>query len=170
MVRIYGNVMLSPPQDVNLKQDEANVAGRKKIVFVDASSSTTVPAGASETITIQPPQGKIWRVMLFEFYVNPPKNASTGQHRLMLYLAYSYNSFFRVYNSYGGYIYVVGNHVLTSHNVEDPDSDVAQILLLSQLKISHGHYLKIAYDNSTDADQTDVRRVRVYLEEEDEAP
>lgn len=155
---------------VDIVKDSANVANRKKIVFVDASSNTTVPAGSSETITIQPPQGKIWRVMLFEFYVDPPQNASTGQHRLLLGLQGTYNPFLRVYNNYNGYIYVTGNHAFTQHSTEDPDSDIAQILLLSQLKISHDYYLIIMYTNTTDADQTNTRKIGIHLEEEDEAP
>ena len=154
---------------VDIVKDSANVAGRKTIVFVDASSLTTVPAGSSETITVQPPSGKIWRVVGCGFWCDPPSGATSGNHQVYIYCRPSTLTIIgvKVSSSYDKSVRIeYGSNALESPTPSD------QVAFLHSLQSVIGTYdipFKVHYWNSTDADQTNERKIELLLEEEDEA-
>jgi len=152
---------------VDIVKDSANVAGRKKIIYVDASSNTTVPAGSSETIIIQPPQGKIWKVIAITFEVSAPPGATSGDHRFRVgtinqnipYVKSNYDAVLRVWSC----LPVNYSSLLGGATVGDYCN------LYSKQKGSYDYPLRVEYNNYTDADQINTRAIKVILEEEDEA-
>lgn len=167
MVKIYGNVIISPPQEVNLKQDDANVGNKKKIVYVDISSSTTVAAGASETIMIQPPEGKIWRLKGIFCDVNPPDGATAGTHSLDMYYSKVGLTHLVVTQNYNKAL-LLRIAPRSYSSISPSDSAVFTTLVLNTV-ISNSTTLIIRYKNNTDAEQTNIRLLKLILEEEDEA-
>jgi len=143
---------------------------KKKIVFVDASSDTTVPAGSSETITIQPPQGKIWRIVGGRIYSSLPAGATAGNHSFSI----NHGLISTKYDN----LVITGNYDVSidlrlypqSYTSIEPNDTKLFFEVLTLFKWSSAHPLIILYENSTDVDQTHTRLIKLIVEEEDEAP
>jgi len=154
---------------VDIVKDSANVANRKKIVYVDASSSTTVTAGSLETITIQPPQGKIWKVIQFYFKVSAPAGATSGNQ----YAGITNNQFSLFEQPYASTTYsgtIEIRHYPHEYNLLKPSISVEEFgHFIERLKGSYDYPLAVKYQNATDVNQTNTRIIKLILEEEDEA-
>ncbi|MBO8180781.1 MAG: hypothetical protein H0Z19_09965 [Archaeoglobus sp.] len=153
----------------DIKTELTKKLGKKRIVFVDASSNTTVPAGSSETITIQPPQGKIWRILMMNISVSPPNSSTTGTHKIVLSHSkllqwhmvgvYEYNNTILFYKQ-------VFTGTVSVTNASTPEESRA---LLDSIKATYDYPMQFRYYNDTDADQTNTRVIGLLIEEEDEA-
>lgn len=152
---------------VDVQGDTVNVGNKKKIVFVDASSNTTVAAGANETITIQPPEGKIWKIRQAKLKVAPPAGATSGNHRLKVG-TYTHDTY-AIYGSspYDSYLSFLSGEWESASAKFPSNSDGAR---LSNIVFSYDCPLIIRYENDTDVEQTNARTIKLVVEEEDEAP
>jgi len=142
---------------------------KKKIVYVDASGDTTVPAGSNEAITIQPPAGKIWRVVDVTFKASPPSGASSGTHRVgfghygcltpeLPQISANYDIYITIHNTYP-----------IAYSTTDFNTKNDFVDYIRGRKFSNAYPMRVVYFNGTDADQTNTRIIRLVLEEEDEA-
>lgn len=145
-------------------------SNKKKIVYVDATSTTTVPARASEIIIIQPPAGKIWRLRSFYFVASAIAGATTGAHVLKVH-TYSTPAASApgVSNTYNADIRV-NDSVPWIYGRLAPDDQFGWQKYLQSFIASYNYPLTVHYENATDADQTNKRVIRLLVEEEDEAP
>lgn len=139
---------------------------KKKVVSVNASSDTTVPASSTETITIQPPQGKIWKILDFAIEIRPPEGATSGEHRLDIYAScYANWSNIRFTKSYNEDIY--SYHIVTNSGTGENLLDM--LIRARGWKASHDYPFYVQYFNLTDVEQNNIRKVYLLIEEEDGA-
>jgi len=144
-------------------------SGKKKIVYVDATSDTTVPAGSSETITVQPPEGKIWRIKMISYgYFEPPTGATSGSHNVIFYQEFI-GLGFRIMSNYNKAISF--NFLEPQQYTElEPSEFISDYhSILEHFAFTYNYPLRVKYENSTDADQTAKRSLLLLIEEEEEA-
>jgi len=152
----------------DIKTELAKKSGKKKIVYVDASSSTTVVAGSSETITVQPPEGKIWRIKDAFLRALSPSSSARGINYFSVGHLSTYWKVLHVQSTYNHEIRVRCT-VPTEYDEIVPNSESLFSEILRNIKSSYNYPLIIKYFNSTDTDQTEIREIVLWLEEEDEA-
>lgn len=154
---------------IEVKSDSVGLATRKKIVYVNASSGTTIVAGAYEIITIQPPAGKIWRIVAARIIATALSGATTGTH--YFYINYSLSSsttdMLLLASTYSSAIDVRTAPI--SYNTIEPNDVMTWTYILKTTKFSYANPCYVNYRNLTDADQTSPRTIKLIVEEEDEA-
>jgi hypothetical protein len=135
-----------------------------KLVYEDLSSSSTVNSGASETVTVTPPAGKICRLIGIRLNADPPPASSSGTHEFELNYntTGTYFAFFSLKAPFNGYP-VANKLILSGATSELPSGDPAQVNMFGGgIFFSSDYPLKIDYNNDTDTNQTNDRTIKVY--------
>jgi len=138
----------------------------RKISTVDASSATTVPAGASEIITITPPAGKIHKVLSVRYEADSPSGATSGDHYIILYNMVKYTGI-RFASTYTTKILYWHNDPSAITDYKPPSAE-AIILALNNTYGTNTKPITFFYVNATDVSQTNARIVQLVLEIFDE--
>jgi len=139
----------------------------RKISTVDASSATTVPAGASEIITITPPAGKIHKVLSVRYEADSPSGATSGYHCGTLYnMSFKWLGI-RLTSAYDVRINYWSNDPTGTTTTRPPTAE-AIILAINNVYGTNTEPIKFEYENLTDADQTSIRPLQLVYEVFDE--
>jgi hypothetical protein len=141
---------------------------KKKIFKVSFDSSTIVAPGNQETILVQPPKGKIWKVRNIRYYVVRPLNSLSGSHRVSIYdNFYNLNDNIQISSLYNQNIHLAYG-IPVDFNTYNPNDLQAFIKMWERLTATYSKPILIRYDNNTDVDQTNTRYCTLLVEEFDE--
>ena len=139
----------------------------KKILVIPTSSSEIVAAGSYEIITIQPPQGKIWKVIYFFFLCDPPSGATSGDHEVSLAsMGRSSTEVPYVLSNYNVGLQVRGYPV--SYSGMYPEDLIAVGEYYKTVMGTYDRPILLRYYNGTDVDQANTRNSFLIVEELDE--
>ncbi len=140
----------------------------RKIVGIDASSSTTVTAGQTEIITVTPPAGKLYHLISIRTIAKPVSGSTTGTHEWKIVQGYgSYENGVSVFSDYNQHCNI-GLNRPESPASQSHDSHIAFLASLQSIYPTQDEPLDVAYRNNTDADQTEARTVKLLFEQFDE--
>jgi len=135
----------------------------RKFTAIDTTSTTTVLAGASETITVMPPTGKVYKILSIRYEVSPPTGATSGNHYGTVYGTIFKWLGIRLISAYNVKINYWSNDPTGTTSSRPPTAE-ALILALNNIYGTRAVPIYIVYENFTDADQTNKRTLQLALE------
>jgi len=135
------------------------------IQLINVSSSSTVNAGNNEGVSIQPPEGQLYKILQLELKVNSPGGTTSGTHKFYAINlnALSASWHFKAESAHGSSIAVGAYHQFNADSSEEPDSDTDQMTVMHNLWASNAYPLRIIYDNGTDVNQTNQRTIKALV-------
>jgi len=138
----------------------------KKFISLTMKQTGTVSTGSYETISVQPPKGKIYKILgiFIEIPAVSGVGATSGNHDMYIYRGfinvkedgvYAYNILYsdKIF-SWGG----------ERKSFNSPDTHIAFLEQLSRIYGTYDYPIKWMYRNRTDADQTQTRDVKFFVE------
>jgi len=138
----------------------------KKFTVVDIETTTTILPGATETITITPPAGKVYKILSMRYEAPPPTGATSGDHYVILYNMIKYTGI-RFASTYTTKILYWHNDPSAITDYKPPSAE-AIILALNNTYGTNTKPITFFYVNATDVSQTNARIVQLVLEIFDE--
>jgi len=133
--------------------------------LIDKSISTpaypqtsSLAAGASETITYTPPAGKLWRFIFLYLSAPAPAGASSGTHDFVLRSPRGYRPVMMGRSTYATDLYFDYNYWRIADDVIHPSDQANLGIALSRLVYDNSHPVVMVYTNNTNVAQTGVRR------------
>ncbi len=153
--------------------EQASVAniGRQKIKTDEGTSDLELPEGETQTITIAPPAGKIWRLLSLDVRINAndatDPEADSGTHQFIVRwgdvepiligrTAYNKDAVYRAFQ------------FTNSTDDQSPADPILQKIILDNVWISNDTPLYIIYQNNTNRPTTANRQWGYIIAEEDE--
>jgi len=138
-----------------------------KLDVVDLTDNTQVNAAASNTQTLTPPAGKLYRVRMIHYQIATPAGSTAGTHELIgeRILVTSERPVFTVKADFNATIFIKDLR-FTGNSSELPSNEREQFLLLTNgdLIATNSFPLKFTYNNDTDANQTGNRILEILVE------
>jgi hypothetical protein len=144
-----------------IAEAEISVQQAEDVARVDATQTTTVLAGDNEETDIDAPSGTLIDVSNFEFVVEPPSGASSGTHRILIRGPSRNNLYILAESNFDTRIQVVTNTISTADTSRLPGTAAAQQANILALAMDDTNSINLRYDNSTDVDQTNERRIGI---------
>lgn len=129
---------------------------------------TTAPGG-STIITITPPVGQIWRIILIGINITAPPLATTGSHTVRLRVGNSTSvtaALIKAVSAFGGLLQIIGNTIVSATTSKMPASEDGQLLAIRSIAISADCPLYFIYNNDTDVAQNYTMEFRLIKEVE----
>jgi hypothetical protein len=145
-----------------------------KLKQIDLSDDTTVAASGTNTQSLTPPAGKIYRIISILYVAPDPSGSSSGTHEL----EWRYNGFTQgssgrlgfVQGNTGSGISVSSNrYVGNASEVLSSETLQHQLITLGCMYCSSTYTIDFKYDNDTDVSQTGTRTLLIMVLEYDEA-
>jgi len=140
-----------------------------KVLEINLELTTTVLAGDNEIITIQPPQGKIWKVArLIQIHCPAISTATSGDQTIRFYdtwINYEGGGIEMKSATTGEIWYGYGQPI--SYADYKPNDLKAFNELVRNFYADYDHPFTIKYYNNTDVDQTGTRRIKFIVIEFD---
>jgi hypothetical protein len=136
----------------------------RKFSTIDATSTTTVLAGAVETILITPPAGKVYQLLQARLKVAAPTGASSGSHKIEIRSIDQESTHIDIVSDYTGDIFFRSSHIVSATKYYLPSDDAALLHALTLVYSTNSLPIAIWYVNATDVDQTNKREVMLAVE------
>lgn len=133
----------------------------ENVEFINGDSSTTVKAGALETVNIKAASGYIYEILAIRMDVGAPAATTTGTHSFSvgsesenvgIGLGQS------VFNSEVAYDH---KQWRIADSLQRPDGDAGEALCFVGFRFDATNGVDITYNNNTDADQANARTIRL---------
>lgn len=147
-----------------LRVDGVQLSGSKEdVVIGNHDDSIPVPAGDFRSVRVYASEGRIAEPIVYGFWVEPPPNATTGTHRMIVGVSETAFVFrlLEVEAVYDKPIIVQRGVVYgEEYNFVNPADKAAQATSAQRLAINNDVPLVFYYQNNTDAEQTNTRTIR----------
>lgn len=128
----------------------------------NVTDASTVNAGNVKTVTIRAPSGYEYELMFMRLRVEAPPGASSGYHGFFVYLVA--DRYFMWGRSVYSSVCEWDRFEWVKADFDQNPSDLgAQAVACSQLKATYSKPIYIAYENSTNADQTLARTINALV-------
>jgi hypothetical protein len=144
-----------------IAEAELSVQQTEDVATVDGTQTTTVPAGSTEITDVNAPSGTLINVSNLDILVQPPSGASSGSHRIVVQGPDGSTRYILAQSSFDTQIRLFGNTITTGDDTQTPGTAATQQANILALAMDDTNSIKLRYDNFTDVDQTNDRRVKI---------
>jgi len=134
------------------------------IKFIDLSDDTTVTAGNTNTQTLQPTNGQLYRIIGINYASTDPAGSGSGNQSLSIGYQNMSDSdgIGKITSNTGSSIYITQMQFLGTS--EAPSSAALQYDLLHSSICSYSQPIDFIYKNDTDVSKTGTRRLLIMVE------
>lgn len=150
-----------------IQPKESISEGYLGLTAIEEVRSTNVPAnGGYEFFFLQPPKGIIYKTLIWQIYAPNVSGATSGSHEFILhhssYDTLRYAVVTHPYNYRTGFMANIPYDKANATTVT-PAPTENLVYQLSNLYATYDHYIKVRYNNNTNAVQTGARAYRVLV-------
>lgn len=147
----------------NLETNQ-RIQGSWSAEYIEWSFTSTVAASSDEIVELLPPEGYIWEFQALSLDVDAVPNSTTGNHWMEvrnLGGSYNQNSIYgrNSYNNGLNFRHSTWRTVDAANTAPDASNEAALMAVVASLIADDTSGIKIRYQNSTDADQTNTRTI-----------
>lgn len=145
--------------------------GNFKLKLIDLSDSTAVASGGgTNDQDLTPDAGYIYQIVWMDINIPAPAGATANTHHIRGYVNQtidSQNIYFIISSNFGDAITCGYAATFTGTQTELPSGDAAQrdLITFGCMWASNNHPLRFRYTNSTDANQTGNRVLKLLVRE-----
>jgi len=136
--------------------------GSEGVETINLDDDTTVAAGTSDTKVVRPPTGEVYELQQIRFTYQPTNGTESG-HTVNLRLegtAVGYG----FYGSNPGTAIEYGDSTVKAADVQQlPTDSVSQLLAPRGIRADSSNGYRITYNNTTGADQTALRELKLLV-------
>jgi len=144
-----------------IAEAEISVQESESITAIQTDQSATVAQSDSQTTTITAPSGTILSVVGIRLLVQPPSGASSGRHNFTLSGPLQNVRYITATSEATDRILVSEGTIRTATRRASPTDGAAQSAQIRSATADDTNAIDITYSNTTDADQTNTRFIRV---------
>jgi len=138
-----------------------------KFAFSTIENTSTLVAGATETVEVSPPSGVVYQLLQARLQVSAPPGATTGSHKMVILSIDGSSNHIDLVSTYNVGILFRSSHVDTATKYY-PSDDAALLHALTLVYGTNSRPIVVQYKNHTDADQTNTRTIKLVMKILDE--
>jgi len=135
--------------------------GEAKVVVKNYTQATanvgSVASGVVESITINPPIGKLWKVLDLRIVVLSDADATSGNHEVKIQHQGQVQFYCQYRSDYATTISIQRATIRSANLISRPDTSEALLILYPHLIASPDEGLVLLYTNNTDVAQENDR-------------
>lgn len=141
---------------------EVSVESSESVNFINEDFTGTLPSGASETKIIRAPAGTVLEIFRVRLIADPITGATTGGHKFDVLSESRFIGVLSISSNGTDFLRYNRSEVRTASTGSLPTDPAAQAIVFDGLRIDDKNGLQVKYQNNTDADQTNVRPLRIW--------
>jgi hypothetical protein len=149
-----------------IAEAELSVQQQKQVTTISADQTATVSAGNNQDTLIKAPSGSTISVVAASIRAPAPSGASSGRHQVQLSGPDAAIRYLTAGSDFGDQIFIRESVIDTATGRVRPGTDAAQASTIRALTADDTQGLNIRYQNDTDVDQTQTRRIRLVTVQE----
>ena len=140
----------------------SNGKGIYKIVDLSDTKTTNLASTSFEGITIQPPEGFIYKVIMAGFYTGVPSGGASGTHYVLLHSSNSPSTttfqYYKHTSNFGSALSVLASgYVDIADSNQKPDDGPGQVNSFNNAYATYDNPLYLHYKNLCDVQQDQNR-------------
>jgi len=144
-----------------IAEAQLSVQRTEAVTRIKNDQTATVQASNREVTSIFAPTGKLLSVDTIFIEINPPSGATTGRHNVSLRGPADNVQYLFVESGFSDSILIAGSYVDTATKRVSPSDAGAVNTAIQSIAADDSTPLVVRYENNTDADQTNRRRIRL---------
>jgi hypothetical protein len=141
------------------------IEGSESVDFIEADRSTSIPANGQETVTLRPPVGSIYVLISARVTVRPPSDATSGTHVFQIKSENSIINNLTLESDHTDNLIYDNSFIQEGTVNQRPTSPGNQTLAVKGLRADPVNGFAVEYFNLTDAEQTNLRQIRLSVRE-----
>jgi hypothetical protein len=140
---------------------ELSVQEAESVITIDATQTDTVPAGEKETTGVKAPSGTVLEVLTIKVFISAPPNATTDIHLLRLNGPNGSNRYLQAGSDNSTNISIDDGIIKDANAGQAPTTEISQTTQIRSIRLDDTNGIEFQYDNRTDGDQTENRRIEI---------
>lgn len=157
MVRVFSTQVDVVKQTVSELATSVKTVPSESVEFINAVQTGSVASGTEEVVTIQPPAGFLYELLLIRATVSSDADATSGKHKLMSYSETESIRLFKGESNYNTPLRFKYDVWQDADISKMPSTEAAQSVVLKEKRIDENNGIIIRYKNETDAAQENDR-------------
>jgi len=141
------------------------VSGSESTDFIEQTRSTALSAGASETINVRPPTGKIYELLAFRFRALSPGGAAGDRHILFLRSESKAIAVLAGIASGDKELQYNTSFFQDADDTQRPPTAAAQTAAVKGIRADATNGFQVFYQNDTAVSQTNDRETKLWVRE-----